>query len=191
MSSSNIGGGMHGSVVSKNVAIKAFYKKAQFKRELKILNILKDCDNIVKMIGYNQKTLQIILERCSNTSLEDILSRVHVDPDVEEIWNMYKKSWWSQCYNFCKVLAENNIHHNDFKAKNILFRLDPHENIDYASLVLIDFSDCKFSDYHMHRLHIWTDDIDGVVSLRGSKEAILARQINDGISFKEALKSFS
>lgn len=123
-----IGKGSSASVFTclenKLVVIKQFKRKRDFEMEMRALQLFKDCDFVVEMLGSCCCCHQIVLRRYK-TSLENLIQNTPRPDDITGIRLVL--------FRMAALLCERKFYHNDFKAKNIL--------VGATSFVLCDFSD--------------------------------------------------
>lgn len=106
----------------------------RFNNEVKMLTELRDCKNIIKLLGYDQKNKIIVLEKCKY-NLKDYINKNISNITVEQ-QNILIKN----ILNGIKEMHDRNIIHNDIKPDNIVLN-------DDLNIKFIDFGfACKLDE---------------------------------------------
>lgn len=112
--------------------------KVLFEREVQALSKLRICDNIVKLISYDQSEYEKF-GICGYIFLENIIGKCLDEVDTLEMRNSDKYRIIEQLINAVQVAHENSIIHRDINPSNIMIY---NEN----KIKLIDFGISKIKD---------------------------------------------
>lgn len=115
----HIGGGTFGDVynIDDNYALKVYkssFPRCDYIREIFLLNLLKDHENIINIYALEPSKLQIKIELC-DTTLSDMITEKN-----ENIHNM--KIHMFELAKTMKCMNDNDIFHRDLKPSNILLK---------------------------------------------------------------------
>ncbi|KKP24324.1 MAG: hypothetical protein SZ59_C0002G0170 [candidate division TM6 bacterium GW2011_GWF2_28_16] len=108
--------------------------ESRFNSEVNMLTELQGCENIIKLLGYDQKNKIIVLEKCKY-NLKDYIYKNMSTITVEQQQSLIKNM-----LNGIKEMHDRNIIHNDIKPDNMVLN-------DDLKIKFIDFGfACKLDE---------------------------------------------